>query len=78
MVDPALAADSLVSGESPLTEREADVLRAARGGATVADLASALFLSLGTVRNHLSSAIGKTGTRTRAEAVAAAETSGWL
>ena len=78
VVDPALAADSLVSGESPLTEREADVLRAARGGATVADLARALFLSPGTVRNHLSSAIGKTGTRTRGEAVAVADTRGWL
>lgn len=78
VVDPALAADSLVAGESPLTQREADVLRAARGGATVADLAAGLFLSAGTVRNHLSSAIGKTGSRTRAEAVAVADGNGWL
>lgn len=78
VVDPTLAADSLVAGESPLTERETDVLRAARGGATVADLAATLSLSSGTVRNHLSSAIGKTGVRTRAEAVAVAETHGWL
>lgn len=78
VVDPALAADSLVAGESPLTQREADVLRAARVGATVGDLAAALFLSSGTVRNHLSSAIGKTGSRTRAEAVAVAEGNGWL
>lgn len=78
VVDPALAADSLVAGESPLTQREADVLRAARGGATVGDLAAALFLSSGTVRNHLSSAIGKTGSRTRAEAVAVADGKGWL
>ncbi len=78
VVDPALAADSLVAGESPLTQREADVLRAARGGATVGDLAAALFLSSGTVRNHLSSAIGKTRSRTRAEAVAVADGKGWL
>src|SRR6476620_1377358 len=67
VVDPALAADSLVSGESPLTTREAEVARAARDGGTVADLARELFLSEGTVRNHLSSVIGKTGARTRAE-----------
>jgi two-component system response regulator DesR len=37
-----------------------------------------LFLSEGTVRNYLSSAIGKTGTRNRVEAVRAAEQKGWL
>lgn len=78
VVDPALAADSLVSGESPLTAREAEVVRAARDGGTVADLARGLFLSEGTVRNHLSSVIGKTGARTRAEAVRIAEDNGWL
>ena len=78
VVDPALAADSLVSGESPLTVREAEVARAARDGGTVADLARELFLSEGTVRNHLSSVIGKTGARTRAEAVRIAEDNGWL
>ncbi|MFD9660482.1 response regulator [Rhodococcus sp. NPDC059968] len=78
VVDPALAAVSLVSGESPLTDRETDVLRAARDGAPVASIAAALFLSAGTVRNHLSAAIGKTGASTRAEAVRAAESNGWL
>lgn len=78
VVDPALAAESLVSGGSPLTERETEVLRAARDGGTVADLAAALHLSEGTVRNHLSAAIGKTGARTRAEAVRLAEEAGWL
>jgi len=69
VVDPQLAADSLVFGESPLTARELDVLRAAAAGGTVADIARAVFLSEGTVRNHLSSAIGKTSGRTRADAV---------
>jgi two-component system, NarL family, response regulator DesR len=78
VVDPALAAQSLAQGDSPLTEREADVLRAARDGGTVADIARELHLSEGTVRNHLSSAIGKTGARTRAEAVRLAEQNGWL
>lgn len=78
VVDPSLAVESLTSGPSPLTQRETDVLIAARDGGTVADLARALFLSEGTVRNHLSAAIGKTGARTRAEAVRIAEENGWL
>jgi two-component system response regulator DesR len=78
VVDPALAAQSLAHGDSPLTERESDVLRAARDGGTVADIARELRLSEGTVRNHLSSVIGKTGARTRAEAVRLAVDNGWL
>lgn len=78
VVDPALAAESLAKGASPLTDRERDVLCAARDGGTVADVAKSLHLSEGTVRNHLSSAIGKTGARTRAEAVRIAEDCGWL
>lgn len=78
VVDPSLAADSALVGRSPLTGRETDVLREARDGGTVSDLARRLFLSEGTVRNHLSSAIGKTGARNRAEAVLIAEANGWL
>jgi two-component system, NarL family, response regulator DesR len=78
VVDPALAAESLASGASPLTEREREVLLAASDGGTVSDVAKALHLSEGTVRNHLSSAIGKTGARTRAEAARLAEERGWL
>jgi len=78
VVDPGLAAETLAAGESPLTPRERDVLVAARGGGTVADVAKVLFLSDGTVRNYLSSAIGKTGARTRAEAARVAEQNGWL
>lgn len=77
-VDPALAAQSLASGASPLTDREADVLRATADGGTVADIAAAVGISEGTVRNHLSSAIGKTRARTRAEAARLAEVNGWL
>jgi two-component system response regulator DesR len=78
VVDPQLAADSLVTGDSPLTERETEVLRAARDGGSVATIAKAVFLSPGTVRNHLSAAIGKTGADNRGEAVRIAEQSGWL
>ncbi|RLV48989.1 DNA-binding response regulator [Nocardioides mangrovicus] len=78
VVDPALATDSLVAGESPLTQRETDVLQAARDGSSVAVIAKKLFLSEGTVRNHLSAAIGKTGSGNRAEAVLVADNNGWL
>ena len=78
VVDPQLAADSLAFGESPLTAREAEVLKAASDGGTVADIARTVHLSEGTVRNHLSSIIGKTGGRTRADALRIAEENGWL
>ena len=78
VVDPSLAADSLVVGDSPLTDRETDVLREARSGATVAEIARSVHLTEGTVRNHLSAAIGKTGARNRADATRIAEEHGWL
>ncbi|MGW2343836.1 response regulator [Streptomyces sp. NPDC001661] len=78
VVDPALAAAALGAGPSPLTAREADALRAAADGATVSDIAGALHLSESTVRNYLSSAIGKTGARNRTEALGVAADKGWL
>jgi two-component system, NarL family, response regulator DesR len=78
VVDPTLAVESLVAGASPLTEREQDVLRAAADGGTVADIARATLVSEGTARNYLSAAMGKTGARTRAEAVRIARENGWL
>ena len=78
VVDPLLAADSAAVGESPLTPRETEVLRCSLGGATVAAIARQLVLSEGTVRNHLSGAIGKTGATTRAEAARIARDNGWL
>lgn len=78
VIDPILAADSVAVGDSPLTPREGEVLRCALGGATVAAIARQLVLTEGTVRNHLSSAIGKTGASTRAEAATIARENGWL
>jgi two-component system response regulator DesR len=78
VVDPELAAETLAVGPSPLSARETEVLSCSRVGGTVADLATQLHLSEGTVRNHLSAAIGKTGARTRAEAVRIADENGWL
>ncbi len=78
IVDPGLAAAALSEGESPLTAREQEVLAASRNYATVADIAGALYLSPGTVRNHLSSVMQKLDARNRAEALKLAEDKGWV
>jgi two-component system response regulator DesR len=78
VIDPALAAATLAAGDSPLTARERDVLIAARSGASVAEIATKLYLSEGTVRNYLSSAMSKTGGRNRMVALQIADDRGWL
>lgn len=78
VIDTALAAAALSDGSNPLTPRERDVLLAASDGASIAAIATSMFLSQGTVRNYLSSAIQKTGARNRLEAVRSAEQHGWL
>ncbi|MEU6995186.1 response regulator transcription factor [Streptomyces sp. NPDC046465] len=78
VIDPTLAAAALAGGANPLTDREREVLRAAADGATNAELATALHLSQGTVRNYLSTAIQKLAVRNRAEAVRTARDKGWL
>lgn len=78
VVDPDLAAQSLATGPSPLTPKEGEVPRAAALGGTTADVAARVFLSEGTVRNHISNAIGKLGVTNRAEAVREATDNGWL
>jgi len=78
VVDPDLAAVALSAGDNPLTDREREVLAASEGGATIEDVAARLYLSEGTVRNYLSTAIKKLGTRNRIEAARLAEKRGWL
>lgn len=78
VVDPSLAAAALALGDSPLTERETEVLSAAAGHDAITEIAGRLHLSPGTVRNHLSAAIQKLGARNRAEAVEIAQRKGWL
>ncbi|WP_270407361.1 response regulator transcription factor [Brachybacterium paraconglomeratum] len=78
VVDPELAAQSLAVGPSPLTAKETEVLQAAAVGGTTAAIAGRLFLSEGTVRNHVSAAIGKLGVANRAEAVRTASDNGWI
>ena len=78
VVDPELAAASLSIGPSPLSAKEALVLGASAGGASTEEIAAAVSLSEGTVRNYLSSAIGKLGARNRAEALLTATDNGWV
>jgi two-component system, NarL family, response regulator DesR len=78
VVDPQLAAQALTEGDTPLSSRETEVLAASADGSSVALVAQRLFLSEGTVRNHLSAAIQKLNARNRAEAARIAEEKGWL
>ena len=78
VVDADLALAALSEGHNPLTSRKRDVLAAALGGASIADIAAQLSLSEGTVRNHLSTAIQKLGTHNCMEAARLAEQKGWL
>lgn len=78
VVDPELAAASLSIGASPLSTKETEVLRAAALGGSTREIAARVFLSEGTVRNHLSAAIGKLGVTNRTEAIRAATENGWV
>jgi two-component system, NarL family, response regulator DesR len=77
-VDPVLAADALTTPPSPLTPREAEVLAAAGADRPVREVARALFLSPGTVRNHLVAITAKVGAASRAEAYRTAAEQGWI
>lgn len=77
-IDPDLIAEALETGASPLTRREADVLRGTEDGLSTAGIATRLSLSPATVRNYLSSAIAKTNARNRVDAIRIARQAGWL
>ena len=78
VIDPELAAETISSGESPLTPREADVLEFAADGAAIEQIARRAHLAEGTVRNYLSSAQAKLQAANRHEAVAIARRQGWI
>ncbi|MBB3733348.1 response regulator transcription factor [Nonomuraea dietziae] len=78
VIDAALALSALEAGESPLTPRESEVLRMSATGAQPAEIAERLFLSYGTVRNYLTTAVVKLGARNRVDAIRIATESGWL
>jgi two-component system response regulator DesR len=77
-VDPDIAASALTEDDCPLTDRELEVLRAARTGASVAEIAAEVHLAPGTVRNYLSAAMAKLGTPTRHAAAHRAWEQGWI
>lgn len=76
--DPQLALAALNTAECPLTPREVDVLRLAASGDDVEEIATSLHLSLGTVRNYLTTVVYKLDARNRVDAIRIARTSGWL
>ncbi|MEJ6490307.1 response regulator transcription factor [Leucobacter sp. USCH14] len=77
-VDPEIAAAALTAEQCPLTDRELDVLRASREHSNVREIAHALFLSPGTVRNYLSAAMTKLGMSNRHDAAEHAWQQGWI
>ena len=77
-LDPDLAFAALETPVNPMTPREADVLRLAAAGVPTAEIARQLCLTIGTVRNHISAVIVKTGARNRVDAIRLAERCGWL
>lgn len=78
MSDSEIAADALSDERCPLTDRELDVLRAGRRGETTGQIARVLSLASGTVRNHISSTLGKLAVHTRQQVVILAEERGWI
>ena len=78
VIDPQLALKALEVPDNPLSPREAEVLRRFAAGAGPAEIAAALYLSYGTVRNYLASAVTKLGARNRVDAVRIAAEAGWL
>ncbi|MFF3866097.1 LuxR C-terminal-related transcriptional regulator [Micromonospora sp. NPDC001898] len=78
VIDPAAAVAVLSPPVNPLTRRELEVLRVAAEGLPLKEIARRLFLAHGTVRNHLSAILHKTGARNRMEAVRLAQRDGWL
>jgi two-component system, NarL family, response regulator DesR len=78
VVSTDLAAALFMKEENPLSEREIEMLRLTKEGMTTGEISKALFLTRGTVRNYLSSAIQKLAAESRQQAVAIAEDKGWL
>ncbi|XVU28131.1 response regulator transcription factor [Actinoplanes sp. CA-054009] len=78
VIDAGLAVAMVAAPRSPLSARELDVLSVAASGVPSREVAARLHLATGTVRNHMSVILRKTGARNRLEAVRLAESSGWL
>ncbi|GHD80882.1 DNA-binding response regulator [Salinibacterium amurskyense] len=77
-IDPEIAATALTADRCPLTDRELDALRFSRSTMSVQEIADALHLAPGTVRNYLSSAMTKLDARSRHDAADKAWQQGWI
>ncbi|ACZ87220.1 response regulator transcription factor [Streptosporangium roseum] len=77
-VDPDIAASALSEDDCPLSERELEVLRASRTGASINEIAAQVHLAPGTVRNYLSAAMAKLGAGSRHAAAHRAWEEGWI
>ncbi|MCY1138989.1 response regulator transcription factor [Actinoplanes sp. Pm04-4] len=62
----------------PLSEREREVLRLLAGGRSNREIAAAMFLAEGTVKNHVTTILGKLGVRDRTQAALRARELGLL
>jgi two-component system, NarL family, response regulator DesR len=78
VIDPKVAIAALEATDNPLSPREAEVLRRHAAGASAAEIAAEMYLSYGTVRNYLASAVTKLGARNRVDAARIAGEAGWL
>jgi two-component system response regulator DesR len=78
VIDPQLAVSALETGQNPLSPREHEVLRWAAEGSQPTEIASAMHLSVGTVRNYLTTIVTKLNARNRVDAVKTAYDLGWL
>ncbi|MCW7945678.1 MerR family transcriptional regulator [Streptomyces hygroscopicus] len=78
VVDPQLALSAWEAVESPLSRRETEVLRLAALGGDAADIARALYLTKGTVRNYLTTVVSKLNARNRVDAIRIAQEAGWI
>ncbi|MCX5597216.1 response regulator transcription factor [Streptomyces phaeochromogenes] len=76
VIDPQLALMAWDGPAQQLTPREVDVLRLAAAGEDVRVIAKELHLSIGTVRNYLTTIVHKLGARNRVDAVRIARDNG--
>ena len=78
VLHPDLVTQAMRMAPCPLTARELSVLQGIGSGASVAEVASSLCLSQGTVRNYVSAVLSKTGARNRVDALRIARDNGWV
>jgi two-component system response regulator DesR len=78
VLDGELALAAWDSEDSPLTDREVQILRLAAEGAGPGEIAGQLHLSPGTIRNALTAIVAKLGARNRVDAIRIIREAGWM